>query len=232
MPRCAALAGPMLDARLNNGCDMSGGIGAALGEAIEAAEVDEEAALAAVQGALFDLDAEDIGDLNASSPFGRSVVKRRGRPKGSKNIRTVEAVRYFLSQHRHPLDVAMQAYSRTPAEFAASLGMDMGWELIEDWDDERQKVIQRRVRRTEWPNELLVELVKIQLRMVEAVLPYVAQKQPMAVQMEGKAALTVSFQGVSLPARGVAAGETPAIEGEAMHVRLPVKSDDGSRTDD
>lgn len=182
---------------------MSGGVAAAL-EAV----MDGEATMAdVVQAGLFDdeMTDEETGALDVPSPLSAALDPRRprrGRPPGAKNRRTEAVVGWLLAQHRHPLAVIMEAYTMSPAAFArVALG-----ELEPDADR-------------------LLEIVKLQLRMAEAALPYVAQKLPQAVQLEGGANLSISFGGVTLgggsgvfdPARGEGL-EFPA--GDRMSVRL------------
>lgn len=206
---------------------MSGGVGAGLAEALEAVEEVQDQ----VQAALFDqLTDEDTGALDTPSPFSGSLaVKSRGRPKGARGKRTAETTAWLLSMHRHPLAVLMEGYSMSPIDFAARIGLQRPWEEVEVGSGDTKAKIRKRAEH--FPNELLMEIVKLQGRFAEVCLPYVAQRQPLAVQVEGKAALQVSISGVSLPARAGAssvAGE-PVIEGVGG-LKLP-KSDDPSRTD-
>lgn len=179
---------------------MSGGVRAALDQAVEGeADMGE-----IVQAGLFEeLEPCETGALDAPSPLSAalpSAGRRPGRPKGSKNRRTEAVTAWLLQQHRHPLAVMMEAYSMAPAAFATSIGI------------------------TEPDAGTLLDIVKLQLRMAEAVAPYVAQKLPQAVQVEGGAALTLNFGGVHLGAGGVsgpARGEAPEISvGAGMAVRL------------
>ncbi|WP_303719592.1 hypothetical protein [Brevundimonas naejangsanensis] len=179
---------------------MSGGVRAALDQAVEGeADMGE-----IVQAGLFEeLEPCETGALDAPSPLSAalpSAGRRPGRPKGSKNRRTEAVTAWLLQQHRHPLAVMMEAYSMAPAAFAKSIGI------------------------TSPDADTLMDIVKLQLRMAEAVAPYVAQKLPQAVQVEGGAALTLNFGGVHLGAGGVsspARGEAPEISvGAGMAVRL------------
>lgn len=184
---------------------MSGGVKAALDAAVDQAQDEPEA----VAGDLFaDLGVEDTGALDAPSPLTDAFTprKRRGRPQGSKNRRTEAVAAWLLSQGRHPLLVMMEAYAMSPAELAARLGM----KAVDD--------------------DQLLEIYKLQLRMAEAVAPYVAQRLPQAVQVAAAGHLSIAFEGVSLPARGGPAGNPEPIEGE-LALRLPVRSDGDGRTD-
>lgn len=177
---------------------MSGGVATALSEAIEKAETMGEV----VQAGLFeDLDETETGALDAPSPLSAalpSTSKRRGRPPNSKNRRTEAVTAWLLSQHRHPLSVMMEAYSMTPAELAARIGVEAS-------------------------SDNLLDIFKLQVRMAEAVAPYVAQKLPQAVQLDAAANLSISFGGVDLsggvssPAR---AGSPEISVGDGMSVRL------------
>lgn len=179
---------------------MSGGVRAALDQAVEG-----EAGMGEiVQAGLFEeLEPCETGALDAPSPLSAalpSAGRRPGRPKGSKNRRTEAVTAWLLQQHRHPLAVMMEAYSMAPVDFAKSIGI------------------------AQPDADTLLDIVKLQLRMAEAVAPYVAQKLPQAVQVEGGAALTLNFGGVHLGAGGVsspARGEAPEISvGAGMAVRL------------
>ena len=179
---------------------MSGGVRAALDQAVEGeADMGE-----IVQAGLFEeLEPCETGALDAPSPLSAalpSAGRRPGRPKGSKNRRTEAVTAWLLQQHRHPLAVMMEAYSMAPVDFAESIGI------------------------AQPDADTLLDIVKLQLRMAEAVAPYVAQKLPQAVQVEGGAALTLNFGGVHLGAGGVsspARGEAPEISvGAGMAVRL------------
>lgn len=180
---------------------MSGGVGAALDQAVEGQAGMGEI----VQAGLFEeLEPCETGKLDAASPLAAalpSAARKPGRPKGSKNRRTEAVTAWLLTQHRHPLSVMMEAYSMSPRDFAQAIGISS-------------------------PDpDTLLDIVKLQLRMAEAVAPYVAQKLPQAVQVEGGAALTLNFGGVHLgPQTGVsspARGEAPEVPmGGGMAVRL------------
>ena len=181
---------------------MSGGVSAALDQAVQG-----EADMAeVVQAGLFEeLEPCETGNLAAPSPLAAalpSAARKPGRPKGSKNRRTEAVTAWLLTQHRHPLSVMMEAYSMSPTDFAKAIGIASP------------------------DSDTLLDIVKLQLRMAEAVAPYVAQKLPQAVQVEGGASLTLNFGGVQFggPQTGVsspARGEAPEISvGGGMAVRL------------
>ena len=192
---------------------MSGGVAAALEQVMEG----EGGMADVVQAGLFDeLEPCEVGNLNAPSPLVAalpSAQRKAGRPKGSKNKRTEAVTAYLLTQHRHPLQVMMETYSMSPADLAKTIDIDS-------------------------PDaDMLLDILKLQLRMAEVVAPYVAQKLPQAVQVDGGANFIVNFggdvrlgadQGVSSPARG----EAPEISvGGGMAVRLGQVGQDKSDDD-
>lgn len=181
---------------------MSGGVSAALDQAVQGGA---DMATVVQAGLFEELEPCETGNLTAPSPLAAalpSAARKPGRPKGSKNRRTEAVTAWLLTQHRHPLSVMMEAYSMSPADFAKAIGIASP------------------------DSDTLLDIVKLQLRMAEAVAPYVAQKLPQAVQVEGGAALTLTFGGVTLngPQTGVsspARGEAPEISvGDGMAVRL------------
>ena len=172
---------------------MSGGVSAALDQAVQG-----EADMAeVVQAGLFEeLEPCETGNLTAPSPLASalsSAPRKPGRPKGSKNRRTEAVTAWLLTQHRHPLSVMMEAYSMSPTDFAKAIGIASP------------------------DSDTLLDIVKLQLRMAEAVAPYVAQKLPQAVQVEGGAALTLNFGGVHL---GAQTGVSSPARGEASEISV------------
>ncbi len=207
---------------------MSGGVRAALDQAVQG-----EADMAeVVQAGLFEeLEPCETGALDAPSPLSAalpSAGRRVGRPKGSKNRRTEAVTAWLLTQHRHPLSVMMEAYSMSPEQLAERIGL----RRVTRTTKEKQSVaggiveVEVEVETQHYSNDILIDLLKLQVRMAEACAPYVAQKLPQAVQVEGGAALTLNFGGVTLngPHSGVsspARGEAPEISvGGGMAVRL------------
>lgn len=214
MGRCAGPSAPRIGGEVNYGGEMSGGVGAAAAEAVAAFE-NQVDAHQLVQSALFDLDASETGALDAPSPLSAAIPeagRKGGRRPGSRNRRTEAVAAWLLSQHRHPLSVMMEAYTMEPAALAERIGLRR---TVDEKDADGRPV-------KVWSNDTLLEVFKLQLRMAEAVAPYVAQKMPQAHQFEGKAAVELRLAGVSLPARGAPPqGEGQVLEGEVMGVRLP-----------
>jgi hypothetical protein len=189
---------------------MPGGSGAALDEALGQFETEAEAD----QAELFEV----VGALDAPSPLSRLFERRgRGRPKGSKNKRTETVAAWLLAQHRHPLAVLAEAYSMSPTELAARIGL----EPVAVKDPKTGEVSHR------YDNETLLAIYKLQMGFAVDLAPYVAQRQAQAVQVQGAGGdFQLAFVGVSLPARGGPAESVggPVIDGQTL--RLPAKSDD------
>lgn len=205
---------------------MSGGVGAALDQAMEG-----EAGMGEiVQAGLFEeLEPCETGNLSAPSPLSAalpSAGRKPGRPKGSKNRRTEAVTAWLLQQHRHPLSVMMEAYSMSPIQLAETLGLQKARKVVKEKREVAGGIVEVEVEvdLDYFSNDILMDLIKLQLRMAEAVAPYVAQKLPQAVQFEGGAALTLNFGGVHLGGSGVsspARGEAGEIStGPGMAVRL------------
>lgn len=79
-----------------------------------------------------------------------------GRPKGAKNRATKEWMEFFLSRYRSPLIGLAELYSRPVQQLAQTLGCD------------------------------LLEAGKLQMAAMQAILPYVHQKQPVAIEAAGR----------------------------------------------
>lgn len=86
-----------------------------------------------------------------------------GRPPGSRNKRTGELVRFIAANYRHPLMFLAETFNRPALELARELGCSVE------------------------------EAFKMQLVAAKELAPYVAQKQPIAVQVQasGEVRLTL-----------------------------------------
>jgi hypothetical protein len=195
----------------------SDGVKAALDAVME---LREESPLLDQAGLFDELSAGEIGALDAPSPFSSLHAPRKGgRTKGAKNRRTEETTRWLLAQARHPVLVMMEAYSCSPVEFARRIGLrEGGWVQVKDEEGKFRAVWSEGGG---YSNELLMEIAKLQMAQAAAAARYVAQPQPMAVQVNGAVGLALSIEGVSVPARGGLAGGGPVIEGEGLAVNLP-----------
>lgn len=96
-----------------------------------------------------------------------------GRPAGARNRRTQEWVDYILARYRSPLVVLAEIYSRTPEELATELKL---YERVPIGDGQYEDRL------------ATGEAFKRQMEALQAILPYVHQKQPMAVELNAKTA--------------------------------------------
>jgi hypothetical protein len=99
-----------------------------------------------------------------------------GRPKGARNRSTQEWRQYLLGRYRSPLVFLLEAYSRTPAELAAQLGLYKYHEgkLVRGADGE--------------PVLETGEAFKRQVEAAVAALPYLHQRLPIAIEGNVKSA--------------------------------------------
>lgn len=208
---------------------MSGGVGTALDQAMKDEAGQAEMADVVQSGLFDDLEPCETGAFDAPSPLSAALPssRSRGRPKGSKNRRTEAVTAWLLTQHRHPLSVMMEAYSMSTIQLAETLGLRRAAVEVTTETMIDGKVVKTTVEREgeHFSNDVLLDLFKLQQRMAEATAPYMAQKMPQAVQVEGGASLTVNFGGVNLgPDRDVSvparAGSAEVPVGGGMSVRL------------
>ena len=117
-------------------------------------------ARASIQGALPLADAEALSLALAIRPGDRAAavdeVRRRGRPKGSRNRRSEDLIRYLGGRYAHPLEILMQVASRPTDVLAAELGCKR------------------------------VEALAIQKSAAVEALPYFESKKPVAVQVDSR----------------------------------------------
>lgn len=92
----------------------------------------------------------------AELPLRPARSPKGGRPQGARNRATREWMEFFLARYRSPLVGLAEVYSRPARQLAEELGCD------------------------------LLEAGKLQLAAMQALLPYVHQKQPMAIEAAGK----------------------------------------------
>lgn len=209
---------------------MSGGVATALEEAME----DRATMADVVQAGLFDdLDEADTGSLTVPSPLSGALpaVAKRGRPKGAKGKRTEAVTAWLLSQARHPVLVLLEATTMTTVQLAERIGLQK--QVVAETvtttttvDGKVTTVEVTTIKETDrFSNDVLLDLFKLQMRMAESAAPYVAQRLPQAVALEGGANLNISIGGVQIGAgSGVsdpARGEGPEFPvGDGMSVRL------------
>lgn len=120
----------------------------------------ERAALEAVGLGFEDEDEGEQFDLLGMPQTASLLLLRQkndgpGRPKGSRNKRTERTVAFLLARHRDPREVLLEMAEARVDELAASLGCT----AYQAYQEKRLAAI--------------------------GVLPYVAQRQPLAIEMTG-----------------------------------------------
>lgn len=104
---------------------------------------------------------EDTGrDAEKELPAGRG----RGRPPGARNKSTKEWTDYLLGRYQSPLIALFETFNRPVSSLAEDLGFTK----------------QGTVGRHATPAELL-DLFKVQMQAAKEALPYVHQRQPLAI---------------------------------------------------
>lgn len=94
-----------------------------------------------------------------------------GRPKGRRNRSTEEWRKLILAKHSSPLEFLAAMWSRTPKELAEELGL---YERVQ-------------VGPSLWEDRLATgEAFKRQVEAATAALPYLHQKQPLAIETKGE----------------------------------------------
>lgn len=201
---------------------MPGGSGEGLKQALaaqpDAADADGQA----------ELDLEITGALDAPSPLSaRFERKGPGRRKGSRNRLTVETRDWLLSQHRHPLQVLAEGYSMSPSDLARRIGLKPGYWKTPAAGDDKLVGDPVWVDRDDFDAEVLLAIFKMQMGWAVDLAPYVAKKQPMAVDLTGGAGgdFQLLFAGVALPARAAGPAETGGPVIDQPTLRLPPKSE-------
>jgi len=105
-------------------------------------------------------EAEQLGLFGeAETEAGRAMQAQRrgrGRPPGARNKRTERTVAWLLSKHRDPREVLLEIAEANPFDLAAEYGC------------------------TPW------EAVQEKRAAANAVLPYVAERRPIAINLDGK----------------------------------------------
>jgi len=120
----------------------------------------ERAALQVALDQLGDEEPEQLGLFEpAQTELGRVMQgarRGRGRPPGARNKRTERTVAWLLGKHRDPREVLLEIAEANPFDLAAEFGCT--------------------------PLEALQE----KRHAATAVLPYVAERRPIAINLDGK----------------------------------------------
>lgn len=113
---------------------------------------------------------------------------RGGRPRGARNRRTQEWVEYLLSRYRSPLVFLLETYHRSPRELAEQLELykfHEGKLVLAPVLDENGVHLRDEAGELRWQPALATgEAAEIQVRAAIAALPYLHQKQPLAIDIQ------------------------------------------------
>lgn len=143
---------------------MGGGIDTALALALAEAEAGEGAEAEA------DLFGEAVAPMIASP---ERAGPKGGRPKGARNRSTEEWRRYLLSKYPSPLETLLALTTRRPEDLARELGLYRWSDGVLLRDDRDQPVL------------ATGEALKVIVDAAAAALPYMHQRQPLAVETRG-----------------------------------------------
>jgi hypothetical protein len=109
-----------------------------------------------VQAAL-PLAGDASGGVAAGGPIAAGEpARKRGRPKGSRNRRSEELIRWVLAKHQHPLLTLAETYTKPVEELARELNVKKG------------------------------EAMALKVRCAVEALPYFESKKPVSLQVDAR----------------------------------------------
>lgn len=140
----------------------------------------------------------DPAEFEADVPMPVPAVQRSGpqggRPKGARNKSTEQMRQYILSRYKHPLIALMEIASRSPKDLAEELG------LYEYQYFEGEQIAEHLA---------VGEAFKRQMEALTAALPYLAQKQPIAIEQKGNGRGMLVLGDFKMQVNNVNAGGLP-----------------------
>jgi hypothetical protein len=129
----------------------------------------------------------DADDAPLPMPDAPERTGRVGRPKGAKNRSTEQWRTFILSKYRSPAIFLAEMYSRTPAQLAAELGLykfHEGCMCLAPMLDANGAHMLTEDGRERWVPVLATgDAAAMQLTAAQALLPYVHQKLPQAIEL-------------------------------------------------
>lgn len=133
------------------------------------------------------------------SKTGEAVVSRGpGRPPGARNRRTEQMAGYLLARYTHPLETLAQIQAASVAELAATLGCS----ALEALQEKRLAAI--------------------------AVLPYVAQRMPQAIDLTNRNVVHLTINDGVAPAAASASAPDMTLVGHVVKIMENQGDNDGS----
>lgn len=159
---------------------------------------------------------------------------RAGRPKGAKNRSTEQWRDYILARYRSPLVALAEMWSRTPAQLAADLGLykfHEGKMVVAPVLDANGVWLEDGDGKPRWQPVLATgDAAAMQQAAMIAALPYLHQKQPLAIQgLGGERGLLVLGDlnvAVQQQSDGLAPPFAPPEQNQQVIDVTPAKSDD------
>jgi hypothetical protein len=129
----------------------------------------------------------DADDAPLPMPDAPERTGRAGRPKGAKNRSTEQWRTFILSKYRSPAIFLAEMYSRTPAQLAAELGLYKFHEgklvTAPVLDAQGRVALDERGFELRQPVLATGDAAAMQLAAAQALLPYVHQKLPQAIEL-------------------------------------------------
>ena len=135
---------------------------------------------------------------------GADSTARAGRPKGAQNVRTRVVADYYLRRYGDPLEALLRMGMRPVGQFVADLrriAAESGVPLL-------------------GKNQSLVNLVGLQTQALDAALPYLRQKMPLAIDAQVTTRDVLILGAISAQQRDQAAALGIDLDG----ARAPAKS--------
>jgi hypothetical protein len=139
-----------------------------------------------------DADQSDMFDADAAMPSMMSPAPvpksgpNGGRPAGSRNKSTEQWRELFLSRFRHPLMALGELATRSPEQLARELGLyvwNEGKQVVGPKLDAHGRQVYDEDGKPMWVPVLATgDALKIQVDALKALLPYLAQKQPLEIK--------------------------------------------------
>ncbi|MFA7504242.1 MAG: hypothetical protein WCZ28_06050 [Burkholderiaceae bacterium] len=157
-----------------------------------------------------------------------------GRPKGARNRRTQEWVEYLLSRYRSPLVFLLETYHRSPRELAEQLELykyHEGKLVLAPVLDVNGVHLRDAEGALRWKPALATgDAAEIQVRAAIAALPYLHQKQPLAVEIQDEKRGLLVIGNLTIEGADGAGGDlalplAETIEDQALIEHEPEQSD-------